>query len=451
MEKIGALSVSTILIVFLWFNVHFRHDGETNPLARYATLSAMVDRSTFTIDGYENLTVDWARTPDGHYYSNKPPGPAFLGLPFFWLWDAAFYGNISSLPLKIATRNREAKLILFMLSFLLQIVPAVALAWWGQSILRDRGQSFEARLFFLLAMLFGCTPALLLNTYFGHGMAALGLFASALCAYQRKVGWSAFCFGWSLLSDYSAALLLPGLVGMWSYAWPRDRYFLISKVCVGALLPAALWFWYHQICFGSPFSLPNKFQNPTFVDEPTGLWGIFLPWPSPSRLASLLFGTQRGLLWTQPWVLAAFPLGVGTVWKNRALLDMQGRFLFLAVSGLSLLLLMNAAFGGWHGGWTIGPRYLSPVLFIMAFATASIIDHCKKWLRSVLWTALMFTLCFYALAFSQTIIVVGSPWVELTELMVRKGPERILRVFGLGALLLSLKPILTKLEKTLPS
>src|SRR5688500_16840383 len=88
--------------------LHPQHGG-VNPAARWATLSAMSQRGTFeiatpllvekTADGKFLLppgsektntvetTVDWSKSPDGKYYANKAPGPAFIAFPFVWIAD----------------------------------------------------------------------------------------------------------------------------------------------------------------------------------------------------------------------------------------------------------------------------------------------------------------------------------------------------------------------------
>src|SRR5581483_9954759 len=62
--------------------------GGPNAMARTAALRAITEGHTLAIDNYREWTLDWALAPNGHYYSNKAPGPVFLGLPMFALADA---------------------------------------------------------------------------------------------------------------------------------------------------------------------------------------------------------------------------------------------------------------------------------------------------------------------------------------------------------------------------
>ena len=53
---------------------------------------AVVDKGTLRIDDYVDNTVDYAKF-EGHYYSDKAPGAAFLGIPVY-----AAMKSVLSLP-----------------------------------------------------------------------------------------------------------------------------------------------------------------------------------------------------------------------------------------------------------------------------------------------------------------------------------------------------------------
>ena len=75
------------LLFFLLVNLVCDMPGGPNVGSRYAAICSMGVDQTFHIDRYRDMTADWVRTPDGHYYSNKAPGPALLALPFFLAAD----------------------------------------------------------------------------------------------------------------------------------------------------------------------------------------------------------------------------------------------------------------------------------------------------------------------------------------------------------------------------
>ena len=71
----------------------------------------------------------------------------------------------------------------------------------------------------------------------------------------------------------------------------------------------------------------------------------------------------------------------------------------LAVGSLSGLLWMNGGFSGWHGGYCVGPRYLSVVFPAMALAVALSWRNFPQWARSGLWVFLGVALVFRILIF----------------------------------------------------
>jgi hypothetical protein len=200
--------------------------------------------------------------------------------------------------------------------------------------------------------------------------------------------------GWLLLSDYSAALIFPW-VGF--YLWREKSSSLLVSLVKGALIPFVLWVVYHVYCFGSPFSLPNKFQNPVFVDmaaETHQLWGVIGFLPHFEVMKNLLFGQERGLLFTQPWVLIIL-LVSPFFFKNRKVLFLWGNLL--------MMLLMNAAFGGWHGGSSAGPRYLSTVLPGAAVALVFLFDKFPVWLKWLTRITIFVAVVFHLMALAYRI------------------------------------------------
>ena len=118
------------------------------------------------------------------------------------------------------------------------------------------------------------------------------------------------------------------------------------------------------MCFGSPFALSSGFERATAFRglAASGLFGIGLP--SPSVLLRLLLDPSKGLLVFVPLLLLwpwAFPAARGRVSREGGLA--------LALVPLSLLVLY-AGYPNWHGGFTVGPRYLVAALPFLVFPLA---------------------------------------------------------------------------------
>lgn len=393
------------VILFWCIQIILGNAAGTNSSARYTTLVSMAEEGTFKINTVKDWSIDWSQTPDGNYYSNKAPGPMLIGFPLFWILDSVSNIGILDSQERQAWRWETHWMILHLMSLLLQALPFGILALLLLEELKKRDYSFSSQQSFLLAFLFGNTAIIFMNTYFGHGFAAVWsalLFLSLLRRHFVGIGLS---FGCLLLSDYGASLVLPILI----------VYLLSIKinlkswgyVMLGGLLPGLLWTWYHTVCFGNPWSLPNKYINPSFLDlkdSSTALWGIIDILPSMEGLWGLLFGLRRSIFITQPWIFVLFAYWLLILFKvknekwtgQRAILSFWF-FSFLAA------LWINASFGGWHGGASSGPRYLSFVLAPLAWFVADIYDRGSKSWRIATFITLFYSLIMFALIYSTSI------------------------------------------------
>jgi hypothetical protein len=142
----------------------------------------------------------------------------------------------------------------------------------------------------------------------------------------------------------------------------------------------------------------------------TGLWGI--GFPSPAKGLRLLLDPSKGLLVFSPVLLLAFAafsvarrsLGSPAFWS-------------LVLAPMSLL-LVYAGFGDWHGGWTLGARYLLPCLpflaFLLLFARPRVFDAplLGASVAAVVLTSLVFPFVSGAYAF---------PWASFAMPLLAKG------------------------------
>ena len=59
----------------------------SNDGSHYALLRTMVANRAFTLNQFDDFAEgnDIAITPDGRLFSDRPPGTAVAGIPFYWL------------------------------------------------------------------------------------------------------------------------------------------------------------------------------------------------------------------------------------------------------------------------------------------------------------------------------------------------------------------------------
>jgi hypothetical protein len=208
-----------------------------------------------------------------------------------------------------------------------------------------------------------------MKTYWGHGLTAFFAFllVQALLIDCYELG--SFALGSAILCEYSCLLLVIPFAFAIVWREPRSKLReLAYPIAVGGLLPALLWIFYHTASFGSPFTIANLFQNPKFLaeDNSYGFIRSFSAAPNLRVLFNLVLGSSRGLLFTQPWVLAAIVSGVIAIPRFKHHRDFVLVFIF-PIFSLGLFLWMNSSFNGWAGGATPGPRYLTPVLPLFIF------------------------------------------------------------------------------------
>lgn len=376
---IGQTPAIDWVVLFLIGQFFFQFDGGTNVRSRWCTMVSIVEDRTLHIDNYWAHTIDWAQTPDKHYYSNKAPGPMLLGLPVFWYLDRQITAFAPNRGERDGARIANRESVLQTLSFTTQALPYALVVLWVLRTLQKRRVPVAAVHVCAVALLFGNTASLLMSVFFGHAMAAMFVLASFLALHHKRYGQAGLYLGLGMLCDYAAALLLlpTAIVMLWEQGRRLRR---TAWLAAGGLIPGVVWCWYHQRCFGSPLALPNKFQNPLFVNpyqDTPRLWGAIGFIPDSEVIGNLLYGKARGLLFTQGWILVSVAAGLA-VWflKFSGRSAIRDRLLresaIFSFVGLILILFLNCSFNGWHGGWSPGPRYLACILPCCAL-TASLV------------------------------------------------------------------------------
>ena len=395
--------LSTVLpwiLLFIFLNIKFHEDGDVNALSRYAAMRAMTMENTFIIDNVK-WSMDWSQAPNGHYYSNKAPGPMLLGYPVMWVID-----HLKLLTEEGFEKNYKYKQTIgyehkVLLPLIYQILPLCFLIFMIARYLKSIDVSDIAITFMVMAILFGNTSSLLMTTWFGHGLATCLLLAMLLSVFHKRWKLCGLFLGLATLSDYGAGLVIPGLA-LYLILSKELQPKVIFDILIGGILPGVLWIWYHWTNFGGPFSLPNMYQNPKFGGD--SLSRQFHLIPIPYFMFVLLFGDERGLLYTQPWVLIILAIGLYVLFSKKKSFISIRPHMVLIIPTFFLLLIMNAAFTGWHGGSTPGPRYLSISLPLLGVLTALVYSKLTPLIRHTLWIFLAISVVFGGLVYGTTIL-----------------------------------------------
>ena len=214
--------------------------------------------------------------------------------------------------------------------------------------------------------------------------------------------------GLAVISEYPAAV--PAGVLVLCAVLPAPRRAL--ALAAGGAPFVALLGAYDLACFGGVFELSSAHERAAGFRSlaSAGLFGISLP--SPEILLRLLADPSKGLLVFSPFLL----LWPGALRSSRRNVSSAGR-LALGLVPLSLLLLY-AGYPNWHGGFTVGPRYLVAALpflvFPFAFGKGGLLE-------SALVGASTLAICATTLAFPFVPPGFALPWGSFAAFFFERG------------------------------
>jgi len=394
-----------LLAAYLFVSsAYFMPGASWNPVSRFALTRAIVELHSFEITRFANSTGDRAQVGE-RFYSDKAPIPSLLAVPAY----AAFYAVAKARnklpafealgpPERPAERVRVSPAFRMGLYVCSLSTSGLAGALLGVALfeLLRRRVSLRAAMAGALATVLG-TPLFVYSTsFFGHTIAAaflLGAFALMVTASPevkpKRLALSGACLALAVGSEYLS--LIPAAVlalffvgraaaeGEGSGAW-STRARAAGWLALGALPPLAIIGAYHQTCFGAPWRTGYGFVTlPVFAQgHAQGLLGISTP--KPAALFGLLFGRARGLFYLAP-ITAVGVAALALAWYRKR----DGE---LAVAGLAFiaLLLVNASYYMWDGGWATGPRHLVPAVAFLGLGIGFAFEQ-PKWRAVALLTA----------------------------------------------------------------
>ena len=341
------------LIVLLCAGYFFGGASDNQRSRLYATYSfvepAAQDSGTFRIDEFRHPhgksgTVDWALHA-GHYYSNKAPGSIWLGV----LAYAPLVLIERSLGLSLDS-PRVVLINAYLINLAVSVLPLVLGVVAMFSLALALGASRAHACWVALATTLGTLWFPYSTQLWGHTTAA-AFTALALVQVQRSTPRSALlaglCAGLAVCSDYLAIISALAIAAWLALRRPR----LLPQLALGALPTVAALLTYHAVCFGSPLATASQMSNPIVLQSGLAL-GMFGTVSLPA-LWSITLGISRGLFVHCPVLLLS---AVGFFyWIKRTPRDPLP---YVCLIASLAFFAANASFNGWHGGATVGSRYL---------------------------------------------------------------------------------------------
>ncbi len=393
------LNQITIAIVLLaCYAYFFPRWADPNQNSRLDMIVAVVDDGTFMIDRYVNNTVDYAKVGE-HYYSDKPPGSAFLGIPVYAglkvllntpLMDklvvklannAAFQSTLKADGSGVYADKVRFAIAQVALTLIIPVLASVILGLLLYHILIVF--QFSPALSMLVVLTYGLlTPVFAYaGAYYSHQLSAAFLVGAFVLVQSDKVVrpgrllLAGFLMGFAVLCEYSV-LLLAGILFVYTLfrliklgKLPRILWVAGAAAAVGATLMV-----YNQVVFGGPFSLGYEYSELWSAQHQTGFLSLTVP--HVDAIWGITFSPFRGLFFLSPILLLCLP-GFWLWWKSK---QFRAEFWVSAAAVVSMF-LFNTSSVMWWGGFAVGPRYFLPALPFIALAVGF---AARQW-ANVLW------------------------------------------------------------------
>jgi hypothetical protein len=423
------------LLLVVSYGYFFPRWADPNQNSRLDMVIAFVENGTFQIDQYVWNTVDYAKVGE-HYYSDKAPGMAFLGIPLYTglkvfldlpvmdkLTDrlahsSAFQSTLRSGGTGVLMEKVRLALAQVFLTFAISTLPSAFLGILIYRALARFTPHVGPRLIVVLGYGLLSPAFAYANAFYGHQLSAVLLFCafylvfttSDLLPIKHLLGIGAL-LGYSVITEYPS-MLIAGIVFVYTaYVLNRQkRFFHIGWVVLTGGLLMLGWMGYNTIVFGGPFNLGYSNSELWIKQHHTGF--MSLTFPTWEAAWGITFGLRRGLFVLSPFLLLALP-GFYLWWRAK---KYKPEF-WVALASVLSFLLFNASSIMWWGGFSVGPRYLLPMLPFMVLPMVFVFHEWKqRWFKVLSFFLILWS---FAATWGMTLAeqayppdTLDNPWIE---------------------------------------
>ncbi len=352
--------------IYLYSFPYFDRLRSANEMPRILMSQEIVERGSCRIDGRMNemgSRFDLSKGADGHFYSNKAPGPSFLAVPVYAVLK--FFKTTSIRSSTWAFRVFAVTIpALFFLPFFYRLTARFT-------------PDEPARRATLVAYALGSSALPYAILFLSHQLAAVCLgsaFVAAVLLARDETARprltallvGALCAA-AVLMDYQTVFVAP-VVGLYAFIRARKRLRNLAFIALGALPLAVALGLYHKLLFGSPLATPLSTANDTVTR--TGFLGMV--GPSRQSFFLLLLDPSNGLVLLMPWVLLAL-VGLVAIFASRTARRRAGAE---AITCLVIVAVYLVAIGSLvpqfaRAGWAVGPRYLGACFPFLGWLAAA--------------------------------------------------------------------------------
>ncbi len=307
----------------------------------------------------------------GHFHPNKAPGTSLLAVPGYFL--VFHLERLLGLdPDGWRTLTVNAWLVSVLSVGLLSALGCVL--FHRLALIISNGRALPS-LLTALALAFGTMFFPYGTMLYEHNVVAVSLVAAFYLLYRARnegspeverlpegrarlyVALAGLCAGFAAITNYLMAVAVV-ILGAYAVLGTR-RARAWAWFGLGVAGPFLLVCAYNVAAFSTPFTTNYAHENPAFKSGGGAFLDIFVS-PQWDAIPAVLLSPFRGLFFTAP-VLLMGVYGLATWFRGSS-----RREAWLSVAIVVFLLTFMSTFNAWHGGWAVGPRYLSPAVPFLA-------------------------------------------------------------------------------------
>lgn len=390
------------LILFVGYIYTFPRWADWSQNSRLDLTLAIVDRGTLSIDAYYQNTGDYALF-EGHHYTDKAPGPSFLAVPVYAAMRLilrsepiqSLINQLARSPAFVATLQENGTgllsdkvyfaVVLYIVTIVVIAIPSAVLGILLYCFLRELGVSQAWSVIVTLMYGLATNAFTYSGAFFSHQLVAFLLFGAFFLSFQMQhnglpLFWAiivGFMLGYALISEYPS-ILIAGVIFFYNVlALPRRRW-LIALV-LGGIPPVLLLAVYNWMIFHTILPVGYRYSELYTEQHSTGF--LSLTYPHFTALWGITFGLMRGLFFVSPVLLLAIA-GLWAWWRSGQYRLEWAICLWATLS----FFLFNGSSIMWQGGFSVGPRYLVPMLPFLSMGMGGYVKRWGKylWARGLL-------------------------------------------------------------------
>lgn len=356
--------------------------------SQFALTCAIVERGTFRIDAYHGqpatITGDKAYF-QGHYYSDKSPVTALLGVPAY----GAYRLIVRLFDLDFSYASGRYWTTWWTTGLAAAILSALTALLLMRRGVGQKNAASAAALWIAATPLLGYS--ILFHSYAPACAMALGSFLLIEPSWRKQAEISAWRLGiagfllglasWTLNTMAIAALALTVAL-LLAYAWGEgrgERWLRLWPWVAGGLAGISGYFIYTYAIFGS-FASPYAYEADPFFKEQMARGLMGATWPRPWVAWLITFHPFQGLFIWFPLAMLALAGAIYGLVRGRRLSRFESA-LVLAI--LICFVIYTSAYFMWWGGWAYAPRHLIPVLPFLALGMIPWLKARRRWIAGL--------------------------------------------------------------------